>query len=514
MENYSKGAILPEKFSICVCDKVVGSELAEEFTLPDYRPEIRKLLRLTPTFAPPSVYAGAGRLEFNGDMSYHLLYCGEDGKLYSVDLPAGYSFQVETEGDGEAWSGVRAMADILPDSVVGRVIAPRKIGVRTGISAHVRGYADAEAPVVTTGLDDAASQRRLVGRGDYAEMLRGCVNDIVISDELIPDSREGEIRIIGGEGSVFVSEATAANGCVVCRGDVMLRLLLCREPGEGVENLARKLPFTVEIPVSGVAPGWECRAFGACSSVSASVGDGRIGCDVTMWLEAEAQGKQSFNYTKDIYSTVADTEAVMCDKKLIRPIKAANGNFTQSAVFELEEAGIPAGSTILDTQATATVQSLESERSRCVVNGEVRYNILYSNGEGYGCCELVSPLRYETDPGQDAPEGGPDGDARLTVFGCRARMDGQRVSVDCEIGVALGLYCTHKVSMVCEARFSPASAASAGEVVVCYPDSDDTLWSVARRYRADAQRVCVINSLKPGSPDCADSLGGAKFLIV
>ena len=66
MENYSKGALLPEKFSICVCDRVVGCELNEEFTLPDYRPEIRKLLRVTPTFAPPSVYFGAGRLEFGG----------------------------------------------------------------------------------------------------------------------------------------------------------------------------------------------------------------------------------------------------------------------------------------------------------------------------------------------------------------------------------------------------------------------------------------------------------------
>ena len=514
MENYSKGAILPEKFSICVCDRVVGCELSEEFTLPDYRPEIRKLLRVTPTFAPPSVYAGAGRLEFGGGMSYRVLYCGEDGKLYSVDLPASYSFDTEMEDYPGTAGGVVAMADIVPDSVTGRVIAPRKIGIRTGISAHVRGYADTEAPVVTTGLDDTASQRRLVGRGECANVLRGSVNDIVISDDLIPDSREGEIRVIQGEGSVFVSEATAANGCIMCRGEVMLRLMMCREPGDGVECLVRKLPFATEIPVAGVAPGCECRAWGDCSAVTSSVGDGRIACDVTMWLEAEAQCKQSFNYTKEIYSTVADTEAVKCDKQLTRPLRAANGNFTQSAVLELAEAGLPAGATIIDTRASAGVQGIESERGRCVVTGEVRYNILYADGEGYGCCELACPLRYETDSGQDAPEGSLEGDARLTVFGCRARMDGERLSVDSEVGVAMRICCPEKVSMVSEARFSPVVSDCAGDVVVCYPDSSDTLWSVARRYRADAGRVCSLNNLKPQTPDSADSLGGAKFLIV
>lgn len=514
MENYSKGALLPEKFSICVCDRVVGCELNEEFTLPDYRPEIRKLLRVTPTFAPASVYFGAGRLEFGGGVSYRVLYCGEDGKLYSVDLPANYSFDTETDEDAGLLSGVVAMADIAPDSVTGRVIAPRKIAVRTGISAHVRGYADTEAPLVTTGLDDAATQRRLVGTGEYANILRGSLNDIVISDDLIPDSREGEIRVIQGEGSVFVSEATVANGCVMCRGDVMLRLLMCREPGDGVEILTRKLPFAKEIPIAGVAPGWECRAWGDCSAVSTSVGDGRIACDVTLCLEAEAQSKQSFNYTKDIYSTAAETEAVKCEVQLIRPLRAANGNFTQSAVLELGEAGLPAGATIIDTKAAASVQGIESEHSRCVVTGEVRYNILYSDGEGYGCCELASPLRYETDPGQDAPESGIQGDARLTVLSSRARMDGERVSVDCEVGVALRACCADRIKTVSEARFSPVTASGAGDVVVCYPDSGDTLWSVARRYRADAEHICHLNSLKPQTPDCADSLEGARFLIV
>ena len=46
MQNYNKGEFVPEQFRICVCDKKESAELSEEFTWPDYQPEINKLLKI------------------------------------------------------------------------------------------------------------------------------------------------------------------------------------------------------------------------------------------------------------------------------------------------------------------------------------------------------------------------------------------------------------------------------------------------------------------------------------
>lgn len=516
MENYNKGAMMPERFSICVCDKVVGSELTEEFTLPDYRPEIRKLLKVIPKLTPPSVYVAGGSLELGGNVCYEVLYCGDDGGLYSVELTSNYSLDAETEQDSCAnmSEGICTLADILPDSVTGRVMAPRKIGIRTRLGARVRAYAPAELDVCITGLEDESSLRRLMHRAEYADIIKCDEQGIVMSDEVIPEQRDGELRVIGGDGCVFVSEASAAKDCVMCRGELILKLLVCREPDGEPECITRKLPFTREIAAAGVAPGYECRARGACVGVNVSVGDGRLNCDATMLLEAEAQRRADFGYVKDVYSTAASVETAYTEKTLTYPLRAANGNFTQSGVFDAAEAGLPAGARIIDADGYATARSIAAEGGRCVVMGEVRYNILYSDGGEYGCRELVSPLRYETDLGGDAADGELDAAADMSVFSCRARMDGERISVDSEVGVALRICRPLRVKMLSEACFSPVVEGRGGDVVVCYPDVGDTLWSVARRYRADAERICANNALKTAVPDSRDSLTGAKFLII
>ncbi len=516
MENYNKGAIMPEKFSLCVCDKKLGGESAEEFTLPDYRPEIRKLLCVTPAFTPPSVYSAGGRLELGGNVCYLVTYCGEDGGLYSVELTSSYNFDTEVAQDScvDTSEGVRVLADIEADSVTGRVIAPRKISVRTKMSCGVRAYAPAQLDVCITGLDDESTLRQLMGQADCAEIIKCDKQGIVMTDQVIPQQKEGEMRVIGGNGRVFVGEATAANGCVVCRGELILKLMICREPDGEPECIVRKLPFTQEIEAMGVAPGYECRAWGDCTEVKVSVEDGRLDCEALMTLQAEAQHRVEFNYVKDIYSTAASAEVAHTQKTLTMPLRTANGNFTQSGVFDAAEAGLPAGARIIDADGHAAAHSVTAEGGRCVVTGEVMYNILYSDGNEYGCRELVSPLRYETDISGEVTDGELDASVCMTVFGCRVRMDGERVSVDSEIGVAMRLCRPAQVRMLSEACFAGAPQRRCGDVVVCYPDEGDTLWSVARRYGADARRICANNSLKVTSPDDRASLSGADFLII
>lgn len=519
MEKYNKGEFTPGGFGVPVCDRIMGTELSSDFILPDYQPEIRRLLKIGVTVTPPARYIGSGNAEFSGNVCYDVLYAGGDGQLYSAHLTAPYGFetQLDETDSADLSGGVCALADIQPDSVTGRVMAPRKIGIRCRLKAHIRCYADCEINERITGLDSQASLRRLTDTAESAVIVRCSEESVPMGDEVIPELREGEIRIISSDGRVFVNEASAANGCVVCRGELVLKILLCREGGDGeVEVVTRRLPFTRELAAESVTPGWECRAWGCCPEVSVTVGDGRLNCEASMALEAEAQKKGSFDYTKDIYSVAAQSEGVFADRQITLPVRCMNGNFTQSGVFDAAENQIPAGARVIDADGDASAEAITCEKGRCVVTGEVKYSILYNDGGEYGCRELVQPFRYETDiPGGTYADGALSGSAELCVTGCRARMDGERISVDSEICAALRACDGGEVKVLEEARFIPGVAGRRGECVVCYPDSSDTLWSVAKRYGADADRIAAQNSVRiQGAPDRADTLAGVKFLIV
>ena len=511
MENYNKGEFVPEQFRICVCDKKESAELSEEFTLPDYQPEINKLLKIHAVLTPPVQYIGAGKVELSGSVCYDVLYCGEDGQLYSSRVTSDYSMNTDVKDveGADMSTGVSICAKVYPESVVGRVTAPRKISMRTRLGADVKAYANARCEESISGLDDASTLRRLLCRVGYADVISVCDEAVTLGDEIILEQREGDTRVISANGQVFVSEAAAADDGVICRGELMLGILLCRD-GEGkVEFISRKLPFTHEISAMGITRDAECCAWGDCQTVNVSVQDGRLGCEAMIALYAQAQTEKQLTYPRDIYSTAADAAVEYEHKTLTSPLRAANGNFTQSGVFDAEQNALPPSATVICVDGDADISDITTEGRRCVITGEVKYDLLYTDGDEFGRAQLTSPLRYEADMPAEADDA--EIDAVMNVTSCRARMDGERVSVDSEIAVAWRACKPVKIKMPGEVKFTPAPAARRGELVVCYPAGSDTLWSVARRYRADAARICENNALSKGLTDVLDGVG---YLIV
>ncbi len=514
MEKYNKGEFVPGSFRVPVSDRMLTTELSEDFTLPDYQPEIRRLLRIDITLPPPARYIGANGAEFSGNAHYDVLYAGGDGQLYTSRLSSEYGFEAPFDDVSDANTGddVTVLADIVPDTVVGRVMAPRKVGIRTRLRSHVRCFANCRQDEKVTGLDNTTSLRRLTDTGSYANIKHGVEDSIPMSDEVIPEQKEGEIRVIGADGNVFVSEATATNNGVACRGDLILKLMICREGTDGMpEIIVRKLPFSHEISIEGVSPGWDCRAWGTCNDIAVTVGEGRLACEAKMALEADAQKAETFEYTKDMYSTAADSDISMTERNIPVPLRCMNGNFTQSGVFDAKENNIPASARVVDANGNASMNSAAVEKGRCVLTGDVRYNILFNDNGEWSSRELTQPFRYEF----DIPAGNPDCSAVLTVTGCRARMDGERIAVDSEIAAAVRAISSQPVRMVDEAVFSGSVSRKRGEWTIVYPDDSDTLWAISKRYHADADRLAVSNAIKAsGSPNGADSLAGVKYIII
>jgi hypothetical protein len=62
------------------------AECAEDFVLPDYLPEIRKLIRVDALPVSTGHFVGSEEVEFAGQVRYTLLYTDAEGKLTSVPL--------------------------------------------------------------------------------------------------------------------------------------------------------------------------------------------------------------------------------------------------------------------------------------------------------------------------------------------------------------------------------------------------------------------------------------------
>ena len=76
--------------------RAVTAEVAGDFTLPDYQPEIKRLLRIGVNLLPPDPDQAGGDL--TGRMDYSVLYVGGDGGIYCAPLSTEYRLEIPTEG--------------------------------------------------------------------------------------------------------------------------------------------------------------------------------------------------------------------------------------------------------------------------------------------------------------------------------------------------------------------------------------------------------------------------------
>lgn len=535
-----EGAAESDGIQLPICRRVLTTELSGDFSLPDYQPEIKRLLRIGVSVMPPERYVSGDSLELEGSLDYFALYMGNDHQLYCAPLTTEYRMNLplseerERERDHGRPIGapspldgeITCSCDVTADPVTGRVTAPRRLSIKSRLKAAVNVYGTCR-PAANT-ADEAANDavERLPDTLEVAHLCRGVGETLSLQDDMILSPAEnGDVRVICAEGQVMVHEASAGQGMVTCRGDVLLKLTLApADTSEEEPSLptvtTRKIPFSQVVEIPEVTPASTCCAHGSCAEMSIEVEEDRLHTELGVLLEVLAQKTLRTAYTKDLYSTRKKTDCAYVTYPVKKPLGCFNGNFTLSDSLSLTDAGIHPAARVIDVTATAFPEDLavDTDRNRCVLSGRCRVQLLlYREGE-YTTAELDLPFHYEKDGGLSSgatQAAAPAYDGCVRAMACRARLDGERIGIDAELAVALRMTDEDTLTTLATVDFGEDVTRRRGEYVICFPAADDTLWSVAKRYHAPIAALSAANALSlTDTPDHPDSLSGISYLIV
>lgn len=506
--NNTEGAII----QMPLLEKETVTELSGDYSLPDYQPEIKRLLHIRPVVLPPACYVGAGNAEISGNVDYYVLYMGNDGKLYCAPLTAEYGVTVPCEDAIPDTDTVTCHADCATENVTGRVSAARKLTIRCRLrtTVHICGNRQ-----LSGGIDadvQNSAPETLQETCSTSEFLHGTGEILRVGDTIIPDNRNGEVRIVCAEGEILIGEIAAGNGAVNCRGELLLKLLIAGEAEEDTyQTLLRKIPFSQAVDLEGVTVNSQCCAKGCCTELSVEMTEDGIMTEAGILLDVFAQKNSTFTYLKDLYSTQKPTVCTYENLLIPQAQKCVNGNFTLSDSLPLQEAGIDPGAKILDISGETRYAKMRRERGMCQLAGTAVFWVLLRNPDGeMSSAEIELPFRYETDGGNAS-----DCCADTHILTCRGRIDGERIGIDAEIAVAARFWSNTPITVLDKASFDGETVPRRGEYVLCYPAPNDTLWSVAKRYMRPISAVSAGNPLPTAdSPDSPESLKGIKYLLV
>ena len=82
-----------------LCDKKDTKEISTEYTLPDYLPDITKLLRVSARVETPSKYINSDSADYDGTIIYNIIYATSDGEIKNAEIKDDFSGNIALKTD-------------------------------------------------------------------------------------------------------------------------------------------------------------------------------------------------------------------------------------------------------------------------------------------------------------------------------------------------------------------------------------------------------------------------------
>lgn len=486
------------------------NEISAEYNLPDYLPDINRLLKVSAKITEVSKFLSGDTLEYDGKLKCTLLYATGDGNLRSAEFERDFSGNTGVSGtSGDC--DIRFDANI--ETVSCRLQNPRKLTAKIKLALKSAVYCNMITSPNIVGKLTSEEERALQYRTHSAiGVVLKKAEEIAtpISEDLELDASLPSIdEIITAELTPYITEFRTADGKISYKGEIATEILYraVKEENENESETAMKFSsFSAKIPISGEIP-TEIREEHPVIKAAAQIGNlefrpqqnafgenrtAELDFDYSVYLEIFCN--EETEITTDMYSTEYESTCEEESLSYETALCAKSFNFSTDGNAEREDADFDR---IVMTTATANIEKTEKQGNKLLFCGTANVCAVLTNGEGiYLSRNFTLPLRAETEAPRTACAF--SAEAEANVLSAISRLDGDRIQTNLEVLISYTLLEQHtepRIRQISVYKDRPARSEKSPSLTLCYPAFEDTLWDVAKKYSTTVPELMSANGI-------------------
>lgn len=540
----------------CVYDGRTEQSVELDLSLPDYYPEIFKILKctVTPTIQNYTVSekndgspaGSSNRLDIEGTACVKLLYISDDtansggtGRVHCISHRYAFTKSV-------GWSTADSVGVPAPDGkyrvtlsphtdyVNCRAVSGRRFDLRATVTVQVKIFrqlsvqiASANSSGSTDGGDGIQTRtenilycgRKIIGFAKYAG-----------SDDIETGSR-GEITVLSYTATPVVSEYKLLSDKIAVRGEVHIKALYntarqsddSKDADAGLsvrtEVLEAVLPVSQVVDMQGVTDAHNVFIImnTADCQLEHFAGGSVLKCDITVFIDAVATRPENLKIITDAYSTEYETELKSRSVRLTLPPETVTSQYTVKAAADLPPSSGPqsADIKIADVWCVAESVSVSGKTdsggggAAVAVSGDAVFRFLSVNGTGsqgggdVAFTEKQVPFEFEaTLAPLQSGSSVQDFDIAhmLSVSGVSYQLtaDGAvelRAQLFFKALVSGGTALNAVVSVESD-RTRPKEKTGDFALKLCYTAEGESVWDIAKRYNVSPEAVAAENDIQ------------------
>lgn len=476
-----------------------------DISLPDYMPEILRIIKATATPKVSSCRLSGDRVTVDGLCELRMIYTAEDGGLYTYSHTQPFTKYCENDTFSDA---LDVTSRVSVSFVNCRATNNRRAEIKGGISVNICVFGVECNEVIYSAEGDGLEQKLI----PIDAMSLGCrkTNHFSMSDTVSP--QEGASYIVSVHSSAVCTDVRKINNKMMIKGDAVVSVCYVkdREKAE-TETLKHSIPINQIMEFEGMEEHFTGNVvLNVCSTDVIPKGEASgeitsfdisLGVDVTvnMW------DLKSLSVISDAYGvgTVLNLKRVprkyYCALNEIRDTIIAQDSFTMPGEGVI---------CILDCCGEIVSKKFKCEDGKATVSGSINVSMIVKDGNGNFNTQLKTlDYCYSVDNDSDDKTIICEPYVSLITIDCALSNGG--ISVRAELSVVGTVFEERVIDTVTDITESDVpNTRKRYAVTVYFPEKEESLWSIARRYNTTVNAIADENGLD------GDTTADLKILFI
>lgn len=492
-----------------VYESTAEQSLDADINLPDYCPEIQRILKCIVTANTTSVQNNSGRVTAEANAVVRLLYVGDNGKTAAYEQS--YPLQKIIESN-----------KITPDSSVSvrintdyancRAVNPRRVDVRAMLTFVFKAMKKHNEQVLCRA--DGAGIQTLNESCCFASLTGVCEKTFSMSEVIeIGSEKLPVFQIINISATAAANEVKIISNKALIKGELTIKIYYLSEENNSVESIEHSMPISQIIEIDGIN---EKNLSGIRLSISScdgvpkadSSGEVRL-IDFNAVISAfmAVFEETDVNLITDAYSTEYELKTACKNIESLKFNDSVNTSFTNKVV--LESIGVSVSS-VIAAWCSDIKYNFSSKDNTCSINGTYQATVIYRDSENQiGIIQKPVDFNYSHKLKEKAERIVCHGS--VAISGCSCAVTGDsRLELKTEMLVSAIILssCNRKYLSSIEVLNENAKKDKSCALTVYFCDNGEKIWNIAKRYNTTVDAIMAENELKT---DFAES--GGMLLI-
>lgn len=478
-------------------DGVTEQPVDTDFTLPDYCPDIGKILKCRAT---PRITLRAlkkDQLTVEGVTRLEVIYLdGRDKHIRCCEHEVPFSVKIPLNNCPET---AVAEAAAKVEYINCRAVSQRKIDIHGAFSLRISVTLQKTNDVLTN----------VEGAGIMVKKQQCEISTVIgrtqaafsISEALELASGKPPIASVVRTGALLkIAECKPISNKLILKGEAILKVVYTTEPEGKVESMEYLLPFNQFLDMAGVDDSCETACRAEISSMEINLrtdSDGeyrRMSVDIRAFADASAYKNRSVSMISDAYSVECELDTERRYMEFERYCGTASGKTNCVGLIDTGKEL----SQILDSWCELGGVETNLRGGKVYVSGKTMFYAIAECIDGdKEFVEKSVPFEYEISLPYSISEGHAVCDTGVT--GCTYTISGtSKIDIKAEVSVAACVYEDIKLPCICSVTPDTSrvkNRENEPSVVIYFAEAGEELWNIAREHNASVESIQSDNDI-------------------